>query len=134
VTRSWGIERDLVILACAVSAGIHTALTPEHFREGVGAGFGFLVSAVLLAGLVVALTRAASPLALVLTILTMAGLIAAYAFAVTTGVPLLHPEVEPVEGLAFATKAVEAVGLVVAAHLLLPARTSPLIRLERKLT
>jgi hypothetical protein len=134
VTRSWGIERDLVILACAVSAGIHAALTPEHFREGTGAGFGFLVSAVLLAGLVVALTRAASPPALVLTILTMAGLIAAYAFAVTTGVPLLHPEVEPVEGLAFATKAVEAVGLVVAAHLLLPARTSPLIRLERKLT
>jgi hypothetical protein len=134
VTRSWDIERDLVILACAVSAGIHAALTPEHFREGTGAGFGFLVSAVLLAGLVVALTRAASPLALVLTILTMAGLIAAYAFAVTTGVPLLHPEVEPVEGLAFATKAVEAVGLVVAAHLLLPARTSPLIRLERKLT
>jgi hypothetical protein len=134
VTRSWDIERDLVILACAVSAGIHAALTPEHFREGTGAGFGFLVSAVLLAGLVVALTRAASPLALVLTILTMAGLIAAYAFAVTTGVPLLHPEVEPVEGLAFATKAVEAVGLVVAAHLLLPARTSPLIRLERELT
>ena len=134
MTRSWDIERDLVILACAVSAGIHAALTPEHFREGTGAGLGFLVSAVLLAGLVVAVTRAASPPALVLTIVTMAGLIAAYALAVTTGVPLLHPEVEPVEGLALATKAVEAVGVVVAAHLLLPARTSPLIRLERKLT
>ena len=134
MTRSWGIERDLVILACAVSAGIHAALTPEHFREGTGAGLAFLVSAVLLAGLVVALTRAASPPALVLTILTIAGVIAAYALAVTTGVPLLHPEVEPVEGLALATKAVEAVGLIVAAHLLPPARTSPLIRLERKLT
>ena len=81
-----------------------------------------------------ALTRAASPPALVLTIVTMAGLIAAYALAVTTGMPLLHPEVEPVDGLALTTKAFEAVGLVAAAHLLLPARTSPLIRFERKLT
>jgi hypothetical protein len=134
VNRSWGIERDLAILACSVSAGIHAALTPEHFREGVGAGLGFLVSAVLLAGLVVALTRTASPLALVLTIVTMAGLITAYALAVTTGVPLLHPEVEPVEGLALATKAVEAVGLVAAAYLLVPGHTTTLTRLERKLT
>ena len=29
----------------------------------------------------------------------------------TTGVPVLHPDVEPVEGLALATKAIEAVGL-----------------------
>ena len=134
MTRSWGIERDLVIVACSVSAGIHAALTPEHFREEIVAGLGFLVSAVLLAGLVVALTRTASPPALVLTIVTLTGLIVAYALAVTTGVPLLHPEVEPVDGLALATKAVEAVGLIAAAHLLVPERTSTLIRLERKLT
>ena len=35
------LERDTVIVACAVSAGIHAALTPEHFDEGFGAGAGF---------------------------------------------------------------------------------------------
>lgn len=135
MTRACDVERDLVIVACAISAGIHAALTPEHFKEGIGAGMGFLVSAVLLAGLVVALTRTASPLALLLTCVTMAGLIAAYGLAVTTGVPLLHPAVEPVEGLALVTKAVEAIGLAAAALLVLQARpTSRLIRLERTLT
>ena len=51
------LERDVVILACAVSAGIHGALVPEHFDEGTGAGVGFVVSTVLLAALAVALTR-----------------------------------------------------------------------------
>ena len=134
MTRSWCPERDLVIVACAVSAGIHAALTPGHFREGAGAGIGFLGATIALAGLVVALTRSAGPPALALTVLTMAGLILAYALAVTTGMPLLHPEVEPVDGLALVTKAVEGIGLVAAAHLLVPGRASTLSRLERKLT
>ena len=127
-------ERDLVIVACAISAGIHAALTPDHFGEGAGAGLGFLVSAVLLAGLVVALTRDASPPVLAATILTLAGLLVAYVLAITSGVPVLHPEAEPVEGLALATKAVEIVGLAAAAHLLLQGRSLALIPTERKLT
>ena len=127
-------ERDIVILVCAISAGVHAALTPDHFGEGLGAGLGFLVATVLLASLAVALTRSAGPPALALTVATMTGLIAAYALAITTGLPLLHPEVEPVEGLALATKAIEAAGLVAAAHLLAQHRTEALIRLERKLT
>jgi hypothetical protein len=39
--------RDLTIIACAVSAGMHGALTPEHFRQGVGAGGGFLATVLL---------------------------------------------------------------------------------------
>jgi hypothetical protein len=128
------LELDLLIVVCAVSAGIHAALTPEHFGEGAGAGLGFLVSAVLLAGLVVALTRGAGPPALVATILTLAGLIAAYALAVTSGVPVLHPEVEPVDGLALATKAMEIVGLLAATHLLLRDRPVALLTTERTLT
>jgi len=128
------LERDLVIVACAISAGIHAALTPEHFGEGAGAGVGFLVSAVLLAGLVVALTHDAGPPALAATILTLAGLLVAYVLAITSGVPVLHPEAEPVEGLALGTKAVEVVGLVAAAHLLVEGRSLALIRTERKLT
>jgi hypothetical protein len=40
--------------------------------------------------------------------------------AVTTGVPVLHPEPEPVDGLALFTKAVEATGLAAALNLLRP--------------
>jgi len=112
------IERDVVIVACAISAGIHAALTPEHLRESTGAGFGFGLSVLLLAALVVALTRRADLLALAGAAAVFAGLLAAYGLTVTTGLPLLHPEVEPIAGLALVTKAVEAVGLLAAVHLL----------------
>jgi hypothetical protein len=45
------------------------------------------------------------------------GLIAGYGFAISTGVPVLHPDVEAVDGLALFTKAVEGVGVVAAASL-----------------
>lgn len=113
------LERDILIVACAVSAGIHAALVRQHFAEGVGAGGGFLVSVVLLAGLVVVLTRRpVTPAVLVTASAVLLGLLGSYALAITTGVPVLHPEVEPVEGLALVTKAIEAVGLFVALHLL----------------
>ena len=131
--RTSDLERDLVIVVCAISAGTHAALAPEHFGEGAGAGLGFLVSALLLAGLAVALTRGAGPPALAATILTLGGLIAAYALAVTSGVPVLHPEVEPVNGLALATKAIEIVGLIAAVHVLVRDRPVALLTTERTL-
>ena len=88
------MARDLVIVACAISAGIHAALAPGHLAEGMAAGVAFGVSAAMLAG-------------------------AAVLLVVTTGLPLLHPEPEPVEALALFTKAVEAIGLFAAAYLLL---------------
>jgi drug/metabolite transporter (DMT)-like permease len=117
ITRG-AIERDLVIIACGISAGIHAALTPDHLEERTAAGVGFAVSAVLLACLAVALTRRASPAAIAGSGVVFAGLLASYALAVTTGVPLLHPHPEPVEGLALFTKAVELAGLLGATHLL----------------
>jgi hypothetical protein len=45
------LRADVVILACAISAGIHGALVPGHFEEGAGAGLGFVLAAVLLAAL-----------------------------------------------------------------------------------
>ena len=99
---------DIVILACAISAGIHGALAPDHFAEGTGAGLGFVVATVLLAVLAVALTRSPTQLAFAATAAVFVGLIVSYAFAITTGVPVLHPEVEAVDGLALFTKAVEA--------------------------
>jgi drug/metabolite transporter (DMT)-like permease len=112
------LRTDLVILACAVSAGIHGALVREHFEEGTGAGLGFVVATIVLAVLAVVLTRRPSHLALVATAAIFAGLIASYALVITTGFPVLHPEAEAVEGLALFTKAVEAVGLVLVATLL----------------
>ena len=113
------LRRDVVILACAISAGIHGALAPAHFDERTGAGVGFVASTVLLAALALVLTlRPAGPLPLAGAALVFTGLLASYALATTTGFPVLHPEPEPVDGLALATKAIEAVGLVTALSLL----------------
>jgi len=115
--RSW-IERDVVIVACAVSAGIHGALVPEHLDESMGAGLGFVVATVLLAALAVGLTLGIGSTGLVAALAVFAGLLASYGLAITTGLPLLHPEPEAVDALALATKAVELVGLAAAGLLL----------------
>jgi hypothetical protein len=120
---------DLVILTCAISAGIHGALVADHFEEGTGAGLGFVVATVLLAVLAVVLTRKPSQLALLGTAAVFVGLIASYALAITTGLPVLHPEPEAVDGLALFTRAVEAAGVVLAASLL--RRPSPAITLTQ---
>ena len=112
------LERDLLIVACAISAGIHAALVPEHLDEGTAVGLGFAVSAAVLVVLAVELTRRPTTAVLVGSALTLAGLLAAYAFAITTGVPVLHPDPEAVDGLALFTKAVEAAGLFAALDLL----------------
>ena len=110
-----GLERDIVIVACAISAGVHAALVRDHFEEGAAAGIGFLAAAVLLVGLVVVLTyQPASLVAIAAAGAVLAGLLASYAFATTTGIPLHHPELEPIDALALATKAIEAFGLVAA--------------------
>jgi hypothetical protein len=128
------VTRDLVIVACAISAGIHAALSPEHFREGTGAGVGFLAAALILAAVAVGLTRRpGSALLLGVAAASLAGLLGSYALAATTGLPLLHPEPEPVTGLALFTKGVEAVGLLAAASSL-TAFSPPLPRLKGTVT
>ena len=116
--RPAALRTDLVILTCAISAGIHGALVPDHFQAGTGAGLGFAVATVLLAVFAVVLTRKPTQLALVATTAVFAGLIASYALVLTTGFPVLRPESEAVEGLALFTKAIEAIGFVLAASLL----------------
>jgi hypothetical protein len=113
------VRGDIVILACAISAGIHGALVPAHIDEGTGAGLGFVAATVALAGLVVWLTcRPASRSALAAAAVTFAGLLGSYVLAITTGLPVLHPDPEPVDGLALATKAIETAGLLAAMSLL----------------
>ena len=123
MTSPADLERDLLVLACAVSAGIHAALVPDHLAEGTGAGLGFLAAAIGLAVLAVALTRQPhSASALGAAGVILAGLLVSYALAVTSGVPVLHPDPEPVDGLALFTKGVELAGLLAATHLLLRER------------
>ena len=131
------LRRDVVILACAISAGIHGALAPAHFDESTGAGVGFVASTVLLAAIAFALTvRPEGRLPLVWAALVLAGLLGSYVLATTSGFPVLHPEPEPVDGLALATKAIEAVGLVTALGLLRrrPAVSRSLIQPKGTLT
>ena len=110
---------DIVVISCAISAGIHGALAPEHLEEGTGPGLGFAVSTVLLAAVAVVLTRHASALPLTVAAALLAGLLGAYALALTTGLPVLDPETEAVDGLALFTKAVETLGLAAAVTALL---------------
>ena len=113
------LKGDIVILACAVSAGVHGALAPGHFDEGTGAGPGFVVATVALAAVVVSLTRRpGSRVAVGAAAALLGGLLASYLLAVTTGLPVLHPDPEPLDGLALATKAIETAGLLVATSLL----------------
>jgi hypothetical protein len=107
------LDRDVVIVACAISAGVHAALVPGH-------GAAFAGAASVLAAVAVALTRRTSRLASTAAAISLAGLLAGWALAVTAGLPLLHPEPEPVTGLAVFAKAVEAAGLLSAARLLGP--------------
>lgn len=119
--RLTDLRSDLVILACAISAGIHGALVPGHFDEGTGPGLGFAAATVALAGTFVWLTwRPTSVLALAAAVATLSSLVASYALAITTGVPVFHPHPEPVDGLAIATKAIEIAGLLAATSLLRP--------------
>jgi hypothetical protein len=113
------VKRDLVILACAISAGIHGALVPEHFAEGAGPGIGFVLATALLAAVAIGITlRSTSDLVVAGAAFVFAGLLASYLLATTTGLAVFHPEPEPVDNLALATKAIEAVGLLAAASLL----------------
>ena len=126
-----GAERDVLVVACAVSAGIHAALVDDHFAERTGPGLGFAVAAVLLVAIVVGLTnRTTGTLALAAAGVVLAGLVASYVLATTTGLPLLHPDPEPVDGLALATKAIETVGLLGALHLVW--RDRPSVALVRR--
>ena len=128
------VAHDVLIASCAISAGIHAALAPEHLREETAAGAGFVASAVLLAAACVALTyRPGDRLAVGAAGTFLAGLVAAYALAITVGVPVLHPDPEPADGLGLVTKAIELVGLAAALQLTVPGRPAGrLTRLQPK--
>jgi hypothetical protein len=109
---------DIVILVCAISAGVHGALVKDHFQEGTGAGVGFVVATVLLAAVAIILTHHRSQRVVVGAAVILAGLIVSYMLVITTGVPVLHPDVEAVNGLALFSKTIEVLGLLAASSLI----------------
>ncbi|HET8651604.1 MAG TPA: hypothetical protein VFM13_03430 [Gaiellaceae bacterium] len=115
--KSNELRRDILALSCAVSAGIHAGLVHDHLQERFAAGAGFAVSALALAVLAVAVARRPDEILVDAAAVLLAGLIAAWVLAVTTGIPGLVPEPEAVDALALVTKAVEVVGLAVALSL-----------------
>jgi hypothetical protein len=100
---------DVLVVACAASAGVHAALAPQHAA--------FVPAAFALGVLAFGLARSPAPVLVDGAIVVLGGLIAAYALAATSGIPLVHPDPEPVTGLAVATKAIEALGLLAALQL-----------------
>jgi hypothetical protein len=116
-------KRDGLIACCAVSAGVHAALVPEHLREHLGAGFGFIAGTGALVAVIVGLTaRPESAAAASCAVLVLLGLVLAYAVASTSGIPLVHPEVDPVDTVGVLTKGVELLGLWLAAHVRAPVK------------
>ena len=105
-------RRDGLIVCCAISAGVHAALVPEHMRESVVTGAGFIAATGALAVLVVGLAaRPESRAVTSFAVLVLFGLLVSYAVASTRGIPILHPDVDPIDTVGALTKGVEVLGL-----------------------
>lgn len=84
--------------ACALSAGIHAALIPDHLRESPGLGGAFVLACLmLLVVTVIVVARPRSAVAGPAAALLLSGLTLAYVASRTTGIPLLEPDPEPTE-------------------------------------
>ena len=113
----------LLVVACAVSAGLHAALVPTHAEQSEAAGGLFALSALLLLALALALEHGGGRRVVAAAALVLAALLAAYAASRLTPVwPLEHAE--PVDAIGAVTKLFEAAGLVLALGLLQIPRTA----------
>jgi hypothetical protein len=108
-------RRDGAIVCCAISAGVHAALVPEHLRESFSTGAAFAVAAVALAAATIGLTvRPGSRAVTRFAAFSLHAMLVGYAVAATSGIPVVHPDVDPVDSVGLSTKAVEMLGLALA--------------------
>src|ERR671939_1647851 len=112
------MNRTLLLLAGAVSAGVHAGLAPEHLHEWPPLGAAFVASAAAAALLVAALVLRPGSLwpPRILGAL-LGGLVVAYALTRLAALPPLDPDREPLDLIGVCTSAVEALGLAVAVRL-----------------
>ena len=107
------MNRTLLLVAGAVSAGVHAGLAPEHLHEWPPLGAAFVAAATAGALLVAALVlrpESLWPPRILATLL--GGLIVAYALTRLAALPPLDPDREPLDLLGVCTCVVEAAGLV----------------------
>jgi peptidoglycan/LPS O-acetylase OafA/YrhL len=109
------VARNVVLVACAASAGVHAGLVPSHLVENLWLGIAFAGSVGLLLALIVSLGRTgdprrrAAPAAAVL-----AALIAAYSLSRTVGLAPLEEHLEAVDAIGLLTQGVQVAGLIAA--------------------
>jgi hypothetical protein len=109
------MNRTVLLLAGAVSAGVHAGLAPEHLHERLPLGASFVAAAAAAALAVAALVlRPASPWPPRVLGALLGGLVVAYALTRLTALPPLDPEREALDLLGVCTCAVEAAGLAAA--------------------
>jgi hypothetical protein len=118
MTTSVVHRRSLLVAACAFSAGVHLAITPEHLSEMPPIGVSFIVATVALAVTVGALIRLPeSPWPPLAAAALFAGMIVAYAMTRAAAIPGLDETPEAVDVVGVITKVVELGGLVLAVSL-----------------
>lgn len=101
----------LVVLAAAVSAGIHAGLVPVHLEEMPLLGISFIMAVAALVGVGAAVAlrpRAQLPASL------FGAFILAYTASRTTGLPVLEPDPEAVDAIGIVSVAVQFVGALAA--------------------
>jgi hypothetical protein len=110
----------LLVLAGAVSAGVHAGLAPEHLHEWPPLGAAFAVAAAAAALAVVALVlRPASAWPPRILGALLGGLVVAYALTRLAALPPLDPEREALDLVGVCTCAFEALGAGAAVRLAL---------------
>src|SRR5919201_865270 len=111
---------DVLVLAGAISAGVHAGLAPEHLHEWLPLGASFVAAAAAAAlGVAALVLRPASVWPLRALGALLGGLVVAYAATRLAALPPLDPDREPLDALGVCTSALEAAGLVAALRLVL---------------
>jgi len=109
------MNRTVLLLAGAVSVGVHAGLAPEHLHEWPPLGAAFVAAAAAAALSVAALVlRPASLWPPRILGALLGGLVVAYALTRLAALPPLDPDREPLDLLGVCTCAAEAAGLVAA--------------------
>jgi hypothetical protein len=117
------VAATVVVFACAASAGIHAGIVPEHLREEPRLGVAFILAVLVLlaTGTAVAARPTAGPVAWIAA-LVLGGLIVGYVASRATGIPVLAPDPEAIDGIGAVAVGIELLGVAGALVLAHPIR------------